>query len=142
VGWDSSASAESSASPQALWDTLLDGRRWSGWHPGVEWMVIEGPLEPGALLTIKLRRFLQTALTIETAEAPATLAFWTTFGPVARVDVRFTIDSIGSSTRIEQRVTAAGPLSDLLAKGLARKLSADTSALDRLCALASEERAG
>lgn len=137
MSWESTAALQCAASPQALWEVLLDGRGWSRWLEGLEWMFVEGALEPGTLMTVKPRRFLQTALTIERVQAPAALAFGTTFGPLARLDVRFEIAAEEAGARIEQRVRVEGVLGEMLAKGLARKLAADEPALARLCGLAA-----
>ena len=122
--WEERAAALSTASPQAVWDVLLDGRRWSFWNPGVEWMWLEGDAQPGTLATIKLRGVRQTAFTIVEAVAPRRLALALRIGPVARAEIRWTLAEIANGTRIESVVAIAGIAAGLLLKNSAARAAA------------------
>lgn len=137
--WERSAATPSSASPQAVWDVLLDGRRWSFWNPGVEWMWIEGDPIPGTLVTIKLKRVRQTAFVIEELVAPQRFALRLTVGPVARMRLTWTLHSTPSGTRIEAAVAIEGVAARLLLQRSAERLAqALPASLERLAERAGE----
>lgn len=118
------ASAHSSAAPQVVWDVLIDGPRWSFWNPGVEWMWIEGAPAPGALATIKLKGVRQTAVVIEEILAPQRFAIRLTVGPVARLDLSWSLEPQGTGTRIDSRVTIDGPAAGFLLRRTAVRVAA------------------
>jgi hypothetical protein len=137
--WDYTVSALCAAPPAAVWAVLLDGRRWSFWNPGVEWLWFEGEAEPGTLATIKFKRVRQTALVIEEALSPQRFALALTVGPVARMRVTWTLAAQGTGTRIEAAVAVRGVAAGLLLKRPAKRV-ADALAghLERLGARACE----
>lgn len=126
--WARSATATSSAPSQAVWDVLLDGRRWSFWNPGVEWMWIEGEPVPGTLATVKFKRMRQTAVVIEEIVAPHRLSLRLTVGPVARLRVTWTLSEHDLGTRIESRVAIEGIASGMLLKRSAARVAAEMPA--------------
>jgi len=137
--WERTAAAESSASPESVWAVLIDGRRWSRWYDGVDWMVAEGPIAPGTVVTLKPRRFRQTAFHIEDATPSAVLALVVTFGPVARMRLRWEIRPHGEGSTTVQRVEVAGPLGAVLLRRTAERIaSAMPANLERLAAIAAE----
>jgi hypothetical protein len=139
--WQRTASAVSAAPPQAVWDVLLDGRRWSFWNPGVEWMWLEGDPAPGTLATFKLTRVRQTALVIEEAAPPHRFVLRLTVGPVARLQLTWTLAAHGAGTRVEAAVAIAGIAAGLLLKRSAERIAQAIPAhLERLAARASEEQ--
>jgi len=135
--WERTAGASSSAPPTRVWDILLDGRRWSFWNPGVEWMALEGPLAPGTVLTMKPRRAPQTAFRVEAVVPERLLALVVTFGPVAALRFRWELTPQAEGTAIVQSVAIAGPLAGILlrraALGIADAMPAN---LERLAARA------
>jgi len=138
--WEQSASALSAAPPQAVWDVLLDGRRWSFWNPGVEWMWLEGDPAPGTLTTIKLSRVRQTAFVIEEAVPPQRFALRLTVGPVARLQLTWTLAANAAGTRIDAAIAIAGIAAGLLLKRSAERIAQAIPAhLERLAARACEE---
>ena len=122
--WESTAAATSTAAPAAVWRVLLDGRRWPDWLPGVEWMVVEGALAPGGLLTIKPRRVRQTAFRIEAVEPERLLALVVTVGPVAALRLRWELAPQPDGTRVAQTVAVSGPLAGPLTLPVARRIAA------------------
>ncbi len=139
--WESTAGASSAAAPGEVWDVLLDGRHWSLWNPGIDWMVLEGPLRPGALLTIKPKRFRQTAFRIEQAEPERLLALVVTFGPVAALRLRWELEPQANGTAIVQTVAISGPLAGPLLGGAARRIAAAMPpTLERLAGRAVRRR--
>jgi hypothetical protein len=139
--WEYSASAISTAPPQAVWDVLLDGRRWSFWNPGVEWMWLEGAIEPGTLVTIKLKRVRQTALVIAEAVPPQRFALVLTIGPVARLRVTWALAPQAAATRIDAAVAISGFAAGLLLKRSAQRVAqALPGHVERLAVRACEEQ--
>ncbi len=136
--WEQTATAHSSANRQAVWDVLSDGPRWSFWNPDVEWMWIEGEPVVGTLATIKLKRVRQTAFTIVDIAGAQRLALRLTVGPVARLDLSWTLRDEAMGTRIDCQVRitgiAAGPLLKAPAERIASALPAS---LERLAKRAS-----
>ncbi len=138
MNWESSASAASLAPPQEVWDVLLDGRRWSFWNPGIEWLWLEGEAVPGTLATLKVARMRQTACTIEEALEPARFALRLTVGPVARMSVAWTIAERGSGSSIAATVAIAGVAAGFLLARPARRIARALPAhLERLAARAA-----
>ncbi len=135
------ASAVSAAPPQAVWDVLLDGRRWSFWNPGVEWLWFEGDPAPGTLATIKLKGVRQTALVIGEARPPEIFVLRLTIGPIARLALTWRLAAHGAGTRIDAVVAIDGIASGLLLGRSARRLEkAIPSHLERLAVRALEEQ--
>jgi hypothetical protein len=132
-----SAAAESAASPQAVWDALLDGGRWSFWNPGVEWLWLEGDAGPGTPVTIKLRRVRQTALVLTELLPRCRFGLALTIGPVARLDITWTLAAHGAGTRIAAAVTVSGFAGALLlGRSAARIAQALPGHVERLAAYA------
>jgi hypothetical protein len=141
VIWESSASAFAAASPQAVWDVLLDGRRWAYWNPDIEWMWLEGDPAPGTLATIKLRRVRQTAFVIEEALVPQRFALGLTVGPVARLQLMWTLAAADAGTRIDAAVAIRGVAAGWLLKRPAERVARALPAhLERLAARSSQEQ--
>jgi uncharacterized protein YndB with AHSA1/START domain len=142
MGWERTAEASSTAPPPRVWAALLDGRRWSRWNEGVEWMTLEGPLAPGTLLTMKPRRAPQTAFRIEAVVPGRMLALVLTFGPVAALRFRWELAAEADGTAIVQRLAIGGPLAGLLLRRSAERIAAGMAAnLERLAQLASADPA-
>lgn len=132
--WERTAGASSAAAPARVWDVLLDGRRWSLWNHGVQWMTVEGPLEPGTVLTMKPKGAPQTAFRIEAAVPGRLLALVVTFGPVAALRFRWELAPAAEGTRIVQTVAIDGPLAGpLLGRTAERIAAAMPENLARLC---------
>jgi hypothetical protein len=115
------AVAHTGAPPEHVWERLIDGLRWHEWSPGTDWMVIEGALEPGAVVTIKRKRGRQTAYRVETVQAPHRLALVLTFGPVASMRLAWTLTPDVAGTEIRQTIETAGRLRRWLTDPQARR---------------------
>lgn len=141
--WERTAGASAAAPPGRVWEVLLDGRRWSFWNPGVEWMWLEGPPAPGTLATVKPRRLPQTAFRIEAIVPPRLLTLAVRFGPVATMRLRWELAPDGAGTRLAQSVEIGGPLAGpLLGRAAARIAEAMPENLARLAARAAEPAPG
>ena len=102
------AVARSAADLQRVWALLADGLRCRHWSPATEWMLVEGPLEAGSVMTIKRQRARQTAFRVETAEPPHRLALLLTFGPAASMRIAWTLDVADGGTTITQTIETGG----------------------------------
>jgi uncharacterized protein YndB with AHSA1/START domain len=120
--WERTAGASSAAAPARVWEVLVDGPRWSLWNHGVDWMTVEGALEPGGLLTMKPKGAPQTAFRIEAAEPERLLALAVRFGPVATLRLRWELTPEAGGTTIVQTVRIGGPLAGLLLRRAAQRI--------------------
>jgi hypothetical protein len=121
--WEQTATALSAAAPHAVWAVLLDGARWSFWNPGVEWMWLEGEPAPGTLATIKLSGVRQTAFVIRELLPAQRLTLGLTVGPVARVQLTWTLTPDTAGTRIDAEIAIAGIAAGLLLEGPAKRVA-------------------
>jgi len=136
--WERTAEATSAAPPDRVWAVLLDGRRWSLWNAGITWMTLEGPLAPGAVVTMKPARGPQTALRIEVVEEARVLGLVVTFGPVATLRLGWELAPVAGGTVIAQTIAIDGPLSGLLLLRAAERIAdAMPANLERLAARAA-----
>ena len=143
MGWERTAAATSTAAPERVWDVLLDGRRWSQWNRGVEWMVLEGALAPGTRLTMKPKGAPQTAFRVEAVVPARVLALVVTFGPLAALRFRWELAPAGTGTAIVQTVGIAGPLAGLLLRRAAQRIAMAMPAnLERLGSRAADGEVG
>ncbi|MGA2393542.1 MAG: SRPBCC family protein [Candidatus Lustribacter sp.] len=130
------AVARSAAGPQAVWERLIDGRRWREWSPATDWMVVESTLEPGNFVTVKRKRGRQTAFRIEAAEPSRRLALVLTFGAAARLRLAWTLEPAGDGTLIRQTIESGGRfrrwLTDPLARRGAQRWAGDPARLAEL----------
>jgi len=135
--WERTAGTTAAASPDRVWDVLLDGRRWSSWNLGVEWMTVEGALAPGRILTIKPKGAPQTAFRVEAAVSARLLALVVTIGPVAALRFRWELAPVDGGTSIVQTLAIAGPLAGVLLRKTAERIAlAMPVNLERLAAIA------
>lgn len=137
--WERTAGSSSAASAERVWAVLLDGRRWSLWNPGVEWMTIEGALRPGTVVTLKPKGAPQTALRIAEVREREKLELVVTFGPVAALRLRWVLTPGEGGTALAQTVAIEGPLSGLLLRRAAERIAGGMREnLERLGARALE----
>jgi hypothetical protein len=115
------AVARSAAAPEIVWERLIDGLRWREWSPATDWMVVEGALEAGTIVTIKRKRGRQTAYRVEAVEAPRHLALLLTFGAAARLRIAWTLEADAGGTAIRQTIESGGRLRRWLTDPLARR---------------------
>jgi uncharacterized protein YndB with AHSA1/START domain len=137
VSWEQTAVATAPVPAARLWAVLLDGRRWARWNPGIEWMLVEGELAPGSVVTTKPKGAPQTALRIEAVEPPHRLALLLSIGPLAALRLRWELSERDGATEIAQTVATSGPLAGPLLGRAALRIAGGMAAnLERLAALA------
>jgi len=128
-------SAASAHPPEALWAQLVDAAAWPRWAEGTAWVVFEGPPVPGTYATIKPLRGRQTAYRIAAAVAPRLFVLELTFGPLARLQLTWTIAPVAGGSTVEATVEAGGPLAGLLVRRIAERVATALPAnLERLAA--------
>lgn len=123
MNWERTAWAVSAAAPAAVWAVLLDGARWSFWNPGIEWMWLEGEPAAGTLATIKLKGVRQTAFVIRELVPAQRLVLGLTVGPVARLELTWTLGEHDGGTRIDAGVAIAGIAAGLLLERPAQRVA-------------------
>jgi uncharacterized protein YndB with AHSA1/START domain len=143
MSWEGTAGAGCAAPPERVWAVLLDGRRWSEWNHGVQWMTVEGPLRPGGVLTMKPKGVPQTAFRIEAVVPNRLLALALRVGPLATLRLRWNLAVHAEGTWLEASVATSGPFAGLLLARAARRIGDALPAnLERLAACAGADRAG
>lgn len=130
------AALRTTASPEAVWGRLIDGRRWSDWNFAVAWMAIDTGLRAGAYVTIKPVRGRQTAYRIVAAEPAQRFTLALRFGPLARLELNWEIARDGSGAAVRQSVAVGGPWRFLVRARAERTAAALAVDLARLCAAA------
>ncbi len=119
----------------------MDAAAWPQWSEGLAWVVFEGPPEPGTYATIKPLRGRQTAYRIAGAIAPRLFVLELTFGPLARLELTWTIASAAAGSNVEATVVSSGPLAGLLVRRMAERAAANLPAnLERLAAAAGTKK--
>ena len=121
--WERTAGATSSASAERVWEIVLDGRRWSFWNEGVEWMTVEGALAPATFVTIKPKGGRQTAFRIEAVVPERLLALVVTFGPLAALRFRLVLSPTDEGASIAVTTAIDGPLAGVLLSRVADRIA-------------------
>src|SRR4051812_44598394 len=140
MAWSFGHSAESAASPQAVWRRYVDVEHWSEWsRHGVEWSRLDGPFEVGT--KGKSKPPGMPAATFRLVEVEPDSRFVSELRlPGGRIRFEHEIEPLEDGSRITHRVSVSGPLAPLHArivrKGVERGLS---DGVDRLAALATDE---
>lgn len=137
------ASADTTASPEAIWAVWTDPAHRPRWHPRLEWATLDGPLAVGTEGRWKPDR--ARALSVRVAEVVPgrRLVFDGIHGPpVARGHYEYELlpaPGAGGS-RIVHRVRLSGPLAAPIARlfGRALGVSATPQAVAAVIALADD----
>ena len=132
--WTTEHSAETTASPEAVWQAWTDVARWPEWNADIEWIELRGPFAVGT--TIAMKPFGQDVVELGIAE----LVPGERFVDVADVDgttVRTThrIDRLGDRrSRIVYRLEATGPAADEIGPAVSADFDDTITALTRYAA--------
>ncbi len=121
--------------PRVLWQTMLDGPRYTRWHPRLDWIVFEGEGAPGTLVTVKPKRGRQTAFIVRDSVPDRLLVLETGIGPAMRFTLSIALAPVpgnSQATKLTALVNVRGFLAGLglryggraLAEGLDRDLAA------------------
>jgi hypothetical protein len=139
VVWRFEHSAESAATPHAVWPWYEDVTRWSQWsRHGVEWATIDGLFEAGSkgkskppgspALRYRLVAVTPDASFISEAKLPG-----------ARMRFEHAIEPRSNGSRITHRVTLDGPLAFLYRRSVRKSVERGLpDGVERLAVLASD----
>ena len=73
--WKSEFSAETAASPEAVWQVLAGVEGWPTWNPGYTAAHLDGPLQSGAQGSIKLPRGPSRPFTVYEVDPQRSLTY-------------------------------------------------------------------
>lgn len=120
------ATAVSTAAPEAFFARWADMRTWPQWDDAVVWTRLDGPFAAGATGVLKPRRGPKARFVIETLEPGAEFTDVSTL-PGARLRIRhLTAVEQDRRTRVTVEVSIDGPLSGLWALVLRRSVTRST----------------
>jgi hypothetical protein len=142
MAWRFEHSAESTASPAAVWRRYVDVPNWHDWsEQGVVWSRLDGPFEVGTKGRSKPPGMPSGSFRLVAVE-PDNLFASETRLPGAQLRFEHMIEARDSGVRITHRATLDGPLarpySALLRKSIERGLP---DAVERLAVLAAADGA-
>lgn len=109
AGWQFEHSAESEASPEAVWKAYEDVDMWSRWSEGVEKSSLEGPFEEGKKGAIKSPSLPGQPFELTAVDEGRSYTSKTTM-PGGWIELDHEIEPAGEGTRITHRARIGGPL--------------------------------
>jgi len=138
MAWSFGHSAESAASPQAIWRRYVDVEHWSEWsRHGVEWSRLDGPFEVGAKGRSKAPGMPAARFRLVEVDPEARFVSEVRL-PGGRIRFEHLIEPRDGGSRITHLASVSGPLAALHArvirKGVERGLP---DGVERLAALAA-----
>jgi hypothetical protein len=133
-----SATAHSSAGPDAYFARWVDHATWSAWSPDTEWVRVTGPVRAGTTGVLKPRGGPRVRFVVSACR-PGREYTDTSRLPGARLVFQHLAEESGTGTELGVRVTLTGPLAPLWARVMGRGFRESAQAdLDRLVALVEE----
>jgi len=111
--WKSEFSAETAASPDAVWAVLTDVAAWPSWNPGYRAASLDGPLVPGAAGSVTLANGLKRPFSVLEVVPGAFFAYG---GAIPGARQRFVqmVEQLDTGrTRVTLGHTIEGPASPL-----------------------------
>ena len=133
--WVHEHTAETAASPEAVWRVLRDLDQWASWDTSMEWVRLQGSFQVGSQVTMKPKgQDPITSVIVEATEnrvyadqtdmGEVTLRFSHTLQPLA-----------GGGTRVIHRLEITGPAADEAGPELGPAITEDfPQAMDALLA--------
>ena len=116
------ASATTNASADAVWEAWIDVAGWSRFNH-IESASINGEFRPGAAIVSKAKGLPRSRLIVTQVEPPRLWVDESRF-PGMRMTFEHTIEPGADGTTLTERVDIAGPLGQVVAPLLRRKLEA------------------
>ncbi len=136
--WVHEHTAETAASPQAVWHVLRDLDQWGSWDTSLEWVRLQGPFQVGSQVTMKPKGQDPVASVIVEATENRVYADQTTLGEVT---LRFshTLEPLeGGGTKVTHRLEITGPAADQVGPELGPAITEDfPQAMEALLARAA-----
>ena len=131
--WEHQHTAETAASPEAVWHVLRDLDQWATWDTSMEWVRLQGPFQVGSQVVMKPKgQDPITSVIVEASEnrlcadqtdlGEVTLRFSHTLEPLA-----------GGGTRVIHRLEITDPAADQVGPELGPAITEDfPEAMDAL----------
>jgi Polyketide cyclase / dehydrase and lipid transport len=136
--WVHEHTAETAASPKAVWHVLRDLDRWGSWDTSLEWVRLRGPFQVGSEVVMKPNGQDPITSVIVEATENRVDADQTTLGEVT---LRFshTLEPLASGgVKVTHRLEITGPAADLVGPELGPAITEDfPEAMDALLARAA-----
>ncbi len=135
--WVHEHTAETAASPAAVWQVLRDLDQWGAWDTSLEWVQLKGPFQVGSEVVMKPTGQDPITSVIVEATENRSYADQTTLGEVT---LRFshTLEPLeGGGTKVTHRLEITGPAAEAVGPELGPAITADfPEAMDALLARA------
>jgi len=110
--WVHEHTAETAASPEAVWQVLRNLDEWGSWDTSLEWVRLQGPFQVGSQVVMKPKGQDPITSVIVQATENRAYADQTTLGEVT---LRFshTLEPLASGgTKVTHRLEITGPAAD------------------------------
>jgi uncharacterized protein YndB with AHSA1/START domain len=122
MAWQTEYTAESAASPAAVWRRWTDVEHWDAWAPeGVEWARLDGPFEPGTTGEIKAPGSPKGTFTLVGVEPERSFVTEAKL-PGARMRFEYLVEPTDTGAHLTHRATIGGPLAFLWARIAGRRM--------------------
>ncbi len=110
--WTHEHTAETAASPEAVWHVLRDLDQWASWDTSMEWVRLQGPFQVGSQVTMKPKGQDPITSVIVEATENQRYADQTDLGEVT---LRFgrTLQPLAGGTRVTHRLEITGPAEEV-----------------------------
>ena len=107
--WEHEHTAETTAVPAAVWAVLSDLDHWAEWDTSMEWVRLDGPLEPGTSVVMKPIGQEPITSTITAVDPNVRYADETVFGEVTLRFSHTLHPTADGGTRVVHRLEVDGP---------------------------------
>jgi hypothetical protein len=140
MAWQMEHSAQSSASPEAVWNRYVDVEHWSEWsQKGVERSSLDGEFKEGTTGKSKAPGFPEGKFQLITVEPEKRFVSEAKF-PGGRLTFAHTIEPADGGTRITHQATLDGPLTFVWSQVIGRIIKRGMpEGVERLAELAVEK---
>jgi uncharacterized protein YndB with AHSA1/START domain len=139
--WAHEHTAETAASPQAVWRVLRDLDQWGSWDTSLEWVRLHGPFQVGSTVTMKPKGQDPIASVIVQATKNRVYADETSMGGVTLRFSHTLQPQEGGGTRVTHRLEITGPAADQVGPELGPAITEDfPQAMQALLARAASTR--
>jgi uncharacterized protein YndB with AHSA1/START domain len=135
--WAHEHTAETAASPQAVWRVVRDLDKWASWDTSMEWVRLKGPFQVGSQVVMKPKGQDPITSVIVEASENRVYADQTDMGEVT---LRFshTLQPLEGGTKVTHRLEITGPAADQVGSELGPAITEDfPEAMDALLARAA-----
>lgn len=123
--WVTEKSAETTATPEAIWRQWADVRRWPEWNGDIERIELEGPFAVGSRIT--MTPIAQEPIELRIAEAvePERFVDEADFGEVVVRTIHRVEPLDAGGARVVYRLEITGPAADTLGPQIGPQISGD-----------------